>query len=264
MNEPAKQAAPKIAGTQRVSSVAPRPATRSPASTAPKVVPAQSVAPAGKGEERALDVTAEVVALEAAAPPPVSGTLKVTRVATGSLPPLALSSSPPRPTRTSTPPPLPVRAVAFPSTPPTPAPRIVSVVPVDLFVEEARELRALIGTANRALAALSTTIQEMERRVGELERNTCGVERTPPGPAEAPNTLPAPPPEFAGDSPSPALPPPAPVPTGLVPRPAATPASDSPWDGEKRRRNVALALTASALVGLAGLIAAMACSYTIH
>jgi hypothetical protein len=205
--------------------------------------------PADTVEESELDVTADVVADRAAPPPPTSGMLKVNKGTEASIPPVP-SSRPPRPTSTPKPPPLPGRAVTTPSSAPTPAPRIVSVSPTGLSVEESKELRALLGTAERALSTLCTTIREMDRRLGELEKNAPVLDAATPDRHERP-TLPAPPNESGdGDSSSLALPPPAPVP--------------AVWDGVKRRRHVALALMVSAVLGLTGLLAAMACSYSVH
>jgi hypothetical protein len=212
MNEPVKKTAPSVNGAIRVSSVPPRPVTKSPASTARKVAPRYLFEPSDE-----LDVTADVVA-DGAASLPSSGMLKVSKA-------------------TSTPPPLPGRAVTTPTAPspaPSSAPRIVSVPPTALSVEGSKELRALIGEADRALSTLSATIREMDRRLGELE-NKAPENKAPE----------------SGD----------PVRAAIVPQP---PASDLPWDGTKRRRQVALALIVSAALGLTGLLSAMACSYAGH
>ncbi len=111
--------------------------------------------------------------------------------------------------------------------------RAASVPPPSPAAELAFEdLVAPVEAAGPDLARVQRTVGELERRVALLEREVARVGQqnsaVPAGPA-AVATAPA---------------------TGEI-----------PWDGGKRKRNIAMALGLSLLVGLASLLAAAACSH---
>jgi hypothetical protein len=156
------------------------------------------------------------------------------------------SSAAPSP-RFATPPPLPLRKSA--SLPPSPPIAVLpSAPPAPPTAERSEELRALVESADQALAAMHRVIREFERRLAVPER--------PPATQQPIIAIPPRAPPISGAPASDPIPMEAQVPTLKVP---AT--DDMPWDGAKHRRRIAIALTLSVFVGLGGLLTAMTCSH---
>jgi hypothetical protein len=105
------------------------------------------------------------------------------------------------------------------------------------------ELRALVRGADDALTALNRTVREIERLVGQWEK---------------PSTLSSVASADASSSFSVAV---AAPPVSPAAARDAGPTAAVPWDGERHRRRIALAITLSLLLGFSLLLVAMACSH---